>query len=231
MAWTSLRNRCKNKGCTFYERYGGRGIKVHESWLNDFDQFVKDSGIPESADLWFDRINNDGNYEPGNVRWATQEVQRYNKENTTMLEIDGVTKPLGIWAKEYGIKRATLFKRYYSYGWRGKSLLASKEDAHRKTSHNVTINGVTKMISEWARIAGVSTACMSMRVRNGETGDYLLRKSLKSFRAIADTGNVGKVMVRGKEMSLGEVAELAGVSYRTICRRYYTNGLRGEDLL
>ena len=72
-----MRNRCTNPNNTNYKNYGGRGIKVCERW-DDFTVFIADMGErPEGKTL--DRIDNDGNYEPSNVRWATRSEQQKNK--------------------------------------------------------------------------------------------------------------------------------------------------------
>jgi hypothetical protein len=77
--WTGMIQRCTNPKGDHYHRYGGRGIKVHPAWM-DFETFYRDVGdFPKGMTL--DRINNNGNYEPGNVRWATQKQQNNNKEN------------------------------------------------------------------------------------------------------------------------------------------------------
>ena len=72
--------RCTNSNCTVYSRYGGRGIEVCKEWRNSFSLFIKDVGLKPSSDLTLERINNDGNYEPGNVEWATRKKQRRNQE-------------------------------------------------------------------------------------------------------------------------------------------------------
>lgn len=71
--WDSMKQRCSNPNNKKYHLYGGRGIKVVKRWLS-FENFTKDMGVrPKGATL--DRINNDGNYEPGNCRWATYHEQ------------------------------------------------------------------------------------------------------------------------------------------------------------
>lgn len=76
--WSGMKYRCMNVTCPAYKDYGGRGIRVHPQWISSFEQFFHDVGPRPSPRHTLDRINNDGNYEPGNVRWATWHQQRVN---------------------------------------------------------------------------------------------------------------------------------------------------------
>ena len=76
-SWHKMKQRCLNPNCLEYKNYGGRDIKVCERWM-DFENFLEDMGErPEGLTL--DRINNDGDYEPGNCRWATWKEQNQNR--------------------------------------------------------------------------------------------------------------------------------------------------------
>lgn len=76
--WTMMHVRCKNPNHVAYKHYGGRGISVCERW-EKFEHFFADIGKRPSKNHSIDRIDNDGNYEPGNVRWATSKEQRANQ--------------------------------------------------------------------------------------------------------------------------------------------------------
>jgi hypothetical protein len=76
--WCWMLDRCRRPGNSHYEDYGGRGISVCERWANSFEAFYQDMGA-RPAGLTLERINNDGNYEPGNCKWATLVEQRANR--------------------------------------------------------------------------------------------------------------------------------------------------------
>lgn len=94
--------RCYNPKNHKYPRYGGRGIKVCERWHN-FENFLKDMGEPPPGTT-LDRFpDNDGNYEPGNCRWATREQQANNCSSNRLLEVDGQIHTMSEWSKITGI--------------------------------------------------------------------------------------------------------------------------------
>lgn len=77
--WDAMKARCCNLNNKHFKNYGGRGIRVCDRWLDSFANFLADVGRRPSPNHSIDRINNDGNYEPGNVRWATRHEQNLNK--------------------------------------------------------------------------------------------------------------------------------------------------------
>lgn len=84
IAWVHMTQRCNNANHRSYKNYGGRGITVCERWLK-FENFLADVGSAPSPKLTLDRINNDGNYEPENVRWATTKEQSENKRSNKVV--------------------------------------------------------------------------------------------------------------------------------------------------
>ena len=83
-SWEGMRTRCNNPNAEKFHHYGGRGITVCERW-NSYANFLADMGPrPEGRSL--DRVNNDGNYEPENCRWATAQEQRANRRDSQRKE-------------------------------------------------------------------------------------------------------------------------------------------------
>lgn len=109
--------RCQTKSLSVYPIYGGRGIKVCSRWRNSFDKFISDMGIRPRAGMSIDRIDPNGDYEPGNCRWATQETQANNTRRNRFIEFDGKRLTISQWARTMGIKKRTLHGRIYLRGW------------------------------------------------------------------------------------------------------------------
>jgi len=78
-AWKNMRKRCYDPKASGYKNYGGRGITVCESWQKSFIAFLEDMGNKPDGSYSLDRINGSGNYEPGNVRWASRTTQNINR--------------------------------------------------------------------------------------------------------------------------------------------------------
>lgn len=121
--WNSMIQRCQNPSCRGFPWYGGRGITVSDSWRNSFLKFYEDMGPRPSSSHSIDRINNDGNYEAGNVRWATRFEQARNKRRNKRLTLNGTTLCETDWAARTGLPRSTI-RRRLKRGWSDeKSLL------------------------------------------------------------------------------------------------------------
>lgn len=111
-AWVNMKNRCYDKGNRKYSDYGGRGIVVCETWKESFLAFLADVGPRPSKNHSIDRFPNmNGNYEPGNVRWATDYEQNRNRRCNHLIEYNGVTRCLGEWASIFKINPRTLYGR------------------------------------------------------------------------------------------------------------------------
>lgn len=91
--WRNIRRRCNSVHRPSYKYYGGRGIKLCERW-NDFNNFLADMGPRPGPEYSVERIDNDGHYEPGNCRWATQAEQNKNKSDVYTPEEDDKIREL-----------------------------------------------------------------------------------------------------------------------------------------
>lgn len=83
--WSGMKRRCNNKNCASYPRYGGRGIKVCDRWLDSFENFLADMGEKPTAEHSLDRINNDKGYSPDNCKWASVSEQNKNRRTSDEL--------------------------------------------------------------------------------------------------------------------------------------------------
>jgi hypothetical protein len=113
-SWSGMIYRCTNPSYYQYDEYGGRGIRVCDRWLI-FENFLEDMGV-RPKDTTLDRLDNDGNYEPGNCRWATAKEQALNRKTTRWYIYSGVTMCLKDWSEFFGIKYLTLYMRI-KRGW------------------------------------------------------------------------------------------------------------------
>lgn len=108
--WCSAKARCFNPKTMRYPHYGGRGITMCAEWRDSFEQFLSDMGkCPEGMEL--DRIDTNGDYEPGNCRWISRTGNMRNRQNASYATHDGETLPLKEWSERTGIKYETLINR------------------------------------------------------------------------------------------------------------------------
>lgn len=115
--WSSMKNRCTNPRFVDWHLYGGRGIQVCGRWRASFADFFADVGLRPSPKHTLDRWpNGDGNYEPGNVRWATPLEQGRNTSRNRQITANGETLSLAEWAERSGLKRETIADRLKA-GW------------------------------------------------------------------------------------------------------------------
>jgi hypothetical protein len=114
-AWLHMRERCFNPNNSRYARYGGRGITICERW-NAYENFSVDMGLRPSPQHSIERINNDGNYEPSNCKWATRKEQQQNIVHARLITFNGQTLCLSEWARRLGSCAGTLTGRI-KRGW------------------------------------------------------------------------------------------------------------------
>jgi len=142
--WSGAKARCHNPKNPGYRLYGARGIAMCERWRNSFKTFLADVGICPPG-LSLDRFpDKNGNYEPGNVRWANAIEQANNKRSNVLIEWMGRTQNISQWADELGIRRLTLRNRLMKYGMSVED--AMKGPGEKKPWKTSRFNGVS-----WAK--------------------------------------------------------------------------------
>lgn len=118
----AIHTRCTNKNIINYRNYGGRGISICDRWFigdgvkSHIECFIDDMGLRPSKKHSIDRIDNDGDYAPGNCRWVTSKEQARNQRTNVNITYNNETMCLNDWAKKTGIERRTLAYRIKS-GW------------------------------------------------------------------------------------------------------------------
>jgi len=144
--WKAMRERCHNPNHFKWKDYGGRGIKIAERW-NDFETFLFDVGPSPTRSHQIDRYpDNDGDYEPGNTRWATPKQQANNKRNNFRVTVEGITRTVTEWSALSRV-RAGLITWRIKKGWELKDAVyrTPKQYAPRK------VNNVASQVKEKTR--------------------------------------------------------------------------------
>ncbi len=114
--WFNMMARCFNPNHPQFPHYGGRGISVCDRWRESPGVFLEDMGPRPSAAHSIDRVDNDGNYEPGNCHWATRREKGNNIQHNRLLTHQGKTQCVTAWAEEVGISLYALQQRVHR-GW------------------------------------------------------------------------------------------------------------------
>lgn len=196
--WNAMLQRCQNPKNTAFNRYGGRGIIVCDRWQL-FENFYADMGPRPSPKHSIDRINNDGDYEPDNCRWATPHEQARNKRGNYLVEWRGEIKCLTEWSEVVGLTCDTI-KRRLDSGWSVERVMTTKVPDHAAYSIDAADSdtGETCELSElvqgmWlgtghfhdlARRSGLSRSTVS-GVLQGKRG-----ASLETLRRLSEASGV-----------------------------------------
>lgn len=123
-SWQNMKTRCLNPKAERWSHYGGRGIKITPRWLESFDNFVADMGLPKPGQT-LDRINMDGNYNKKNCRWANLKTQANNKKSNRFLVFKGKKLTVQQWAERLGVNPDCLYGRL-NRGWTIEKTLSTK---------------------------------------------------------------------------------------------------------
>lgn len=120
--WASIKERCTNPNYKFWDRYGGRGITLCDEWINNPKAFYEFMGEKPFEKAEIDRIDNDGNYEPSNVRWSNRKENCRNTSARRTYTYNGVAKSISEWADEWGLEIGKIRTRIIR-GWSKEDIL------------------------------------------------------------------------------------------------------------
>lgn len=170
--WQGMKRRCQNPRDAKFSNYGGRGIRVCERWSVSFSAFAEDMGPRPSPNHSIDRIDNDGNYEPGNCRWATREEQQNNRGNCRFLTFAGVQATVAEWSRMTGLSEGAIARRLRD-GMSVESALTEPLTPRGRRAIalmiKLTVNGESLIIADWARRTGLRRKTIDRRLRAGWT--------------------------------------------------------------
>ena len=135
--WAGMVDRCTKPWNKSFPKYGGRGIKICKEWMN-FKVFLSDMGS-RPAGRSLDRIDNNGNYEPANCRWATKKEQQNNTRRCRFLSIGKQTKTMTQWANETKLSITTIRKRV-KRGWSDIKILTTPPRSKQPRRADITLH-------------------------------------------------------------------------------------------
>jgi hypothetical protein len=160
--WRGIKDRCLNPKSKHYHRYGGRGITMHQAWVDDYAVFATYVGAQPDG-MTLDRIDNNGNYEPNNVRWATRKEQANNRVTNTIVEHDGKAMTLSQWADHFGLPYVVINSRWKK-GEQPPELFEPRRTKLRDSL--VEFRGERRTLAEWAKVLNVPYPTIHWRWKN-----------------------------------------------------------------
>lgn len=164
--WLGIKTRCLYPQSNHYYLYGGRGITICPEWLDygTFREWAFSHGYREGltkSECSIDRIDNNKGYNPDNCRWVDSVIQANNKRNNNVIEYDGIRKTIAEWSRETGLHRTTIKSRL-DHGKSPKEALSKPWKPLE-----ITYNGETHRVSEWAAILNIRYSLIIKRYRKG----------------------------------------------------------------
>jgi hypothetical protein len=171
-----MKNHCHNPNNPRYDDWGGRGIRVCQEWLDSYQAF-KEWALSHgwSPELQINRINNDGNYEPGNCNFVTpSENSRNRRSNVLITDQNGVTKTMIEWSEELGISYWTIKSRWFR-GLPPEKLLEPELPHNIKPfTQYVTYDGITLPLKEWAKYTDCNYKTLQGRYYSGWSDEDII---------------------------------------------------------
>ena len=172
--WCRMWSRCTNPIVDRFPRYGGRGISVCGRW-GKFENFWEDMGPLPGPGFSIGRIDNDGNYEPANCRWENSKQQSYNRCDTVYREINGEKQFVPDLAGTAEVSEETMRQRL-----RNMTLERAMHKGSLSRRLPITIDGVTRLTTEWMKEARIPISSFYHFQRRGLTPEQVVRRYLEN---------------------------------------------------
>jgi predicted DNA-binding protein YlxM (UPF0122 family) len=213
--WLHMKDRCNKKECKEYPNYGGRGIKICDEWNANFENFFTDMGPRPDHTYSLDRIDNDGDYEPDNCRWANRNEQYYNKQQTKLVNLPGYDRPLTTReaAEILNINEGTLYSRLH----RGKDLL----EPVKVKNNFYEYKGSLYKLDQLHKFSSVSKSVLSTRLAEGWSVDKAVETPL---------AGTTKYLCRGEHLTIPEIADKYDLKDFNI-RHYVRKDIAMDDII
>lgn len=196
-AWQGMMSRCYKPHNKSYKHYGGRGVKVCDRW-HDYKNFLDDIGQKPTHLHSLERENNEKNYEPNNVIWATKKHQNNNKRSNVVIEHGGKTQTLSQWCEELNLPYGTIQARL-AVGWEPSEALTTKVSS-MSPERIVTYNGFTGTVADIAKKLGLDRKLINKRLKHGWSVKDAIE--IKDGRSNA-IGRVGKRPIKRGVIAIG----------------------------
>ncbi len=162
-SWKSIKRRCFDTKFKSYKNYGGRGIKICERWENSFLNFITDMGMMPHPSCSIDRIDNDGNYEPNNCRWATRIKQANNKSNNVFLEWNGEKKTVAEWSRSTNIPIVAIRERLKK--WSIEKTLSTPLKSNNKIIKKIKFGNKSLSMYEWEKVLSIDRSTIYRKLQ------------------------------------------------------------------
>ncbi|QZA69636.1 hypothetical protein 035JT004_138 [Bacillus phage 035JT004] len=188
--------RVLNPKAANYSRYGGKGIKVCDEWLDRDSGFINfyhwstQNGYSDTLSI--DRKDVNGDYDPSNCRWITHKEQQNNKSNSHFITYNGVTKTATEWSEDLGGSR-NLVEERLKLGWSKEKAVSTPPTIPAKcNTRDITYNGKTQSLRSWAKELGINYSTLAGRLRKGWSVPEAFNKPIeKKFSTSEKEGGLG----------------------------------------
>lgn len=186
--WSNIKDRCFNPNHPSYPHYGGRGITMADEWVNDYGKFLEHVGRRPSDSHSIERIDNEKGYYPGNLRWALLDDQSINKRWTRWVEYNGEQVKLMELCWENGWNPDVIRGRL-NQGW---SLEDAINEPLNRNHKRITIDGVTKNLSQWLEEYDIKHGTYWYRKKQGMTDIDAITTPKHKGQSLAVTHALGR---------------------------------------